>query len=79
MLEGSGCSCSRTSGDGVIRTCPKCCSAAIRAFLGCGIDNRELFAQVDSRVSVSGPVEGEDPVQALDRWFEATGRDPLVL
>ena len=74
-----GCSCAERSREtGVGYTCGHCLSAAIRRFLG-GVDNRELFEEVDSRVSVRGLGEGEDPVQALESWFEAEGLDPLVL
>ncbi len=61
----------------MLMTCPVCCTAAIGGFLG-GVDNQELFAEVDSRVSVRGPAEGEGALQALERWFLAEGRDPLV-
>ncbi len=44
-----------------------------------GVDNQELFAHIDSRVSVRGLVEGEDPIEGLGSWFEAEGRDPLVV
>ena len=74
----SGCSCAERSREaGIGYTCGACCSAAIRRFLG-GVDNRELFAEVDSRVSVRGLDSDEDPVQALNSWFEAEGLDPLV-
>ena len=73
-----GCSCAERSNGAVISTCPQCCSAAIRRFLSPGVDNRELFAEVDSRVSVSGVGEGEDSIVALSKWFEAEGLDPLV-
>ncbi len=73
-----GCSCAERSSETAISTCPLCCTAAIRSFLSPGVDNRELFAEVDSRVSVSGVGEGEGCVEALSRWFKAEGLDPLV-
>ena len=73
-----GCSCAERSGETVIRTCPLCCAAAIRGFFLGGLDNTELFSQVDTRVSVSGLDEDEDPVVGLSKWFEAEGLDPLV-
>ena len=74
----SGCSCAERSREADTGyTCPRCCSAAIRRFLG-GVDNQELFAEVDSRVSVRGLVEGEDSIDGLRSWFEAEGLDPLV-
>ncbi len=78
MEAGPGCGCAERSRESTVGyTCSRCCSAAIRRFLG-GVDNQELFAQVDSRVSVRGLDEDEDPVQALESWLEAEGLDPLV-
>ncbi len=72
------CGCANATESGAIHTCPICCNAALRGFLDGGVDNRELFEQVDRRVSVSGLGEGEIPVEALGRWFQAEGLDPLV-
>ena len=73
-----GCSCADARESGAITTCSICCNAALRRFLSEGVDSLELFAEVDSRVSVSGLDEDEDPITALSRWFEAEGLDPLV-
>ena len=78
-MESPGCSCAeRSRKSGVGYTCGRCCSTAIRRYLSEGLDSLELFAKVDSRVSVSGLDEDEDPIVALSRWFEAEGLDPLV-
>ncbi len=47
------CSCSDRSRDGQVFTCPECIRAAIRFWDGEGVDQLELFAQVDSIGSVS--------------------------
>ncbi len=79
MSSRPGCSCAeRSQATEVGHTCGRCCSAAIRRFLG-GVDNQELFARVDSRVSVRGLDSDEDPFQALESWFKTEGLDPLVV
>ena len=61
MILAPKCDCASLTRAAIhsVFTCPECCKAALRVLAGEALDQHELFAYVDSRVSVSGLVEGE--------------------
>ena len=58
MISLPECGCSARSEDGRVYTCPVCISAALRFWDGEGVDQYELFEQVDSLGSVSALSRG---------------------
>jgi len=47
------CSCSRRSSEGQVFTCPECMRAAIQFWDGEGVDQTEMFDDLDTLGSVS--------------------------
>ena len=69
-MQAPKCSCRKDSRSGLVFTCPQCVKAALGRLYGGGVDQVEMFSDIDSRVSVSGLVEGEE-LSSPDRGIGA--------
>ncbi len=59
MITLPKCGCSERSDDLRVFTCPVCVAAALRWWDGEGVDQHELFTDIDSKGSVSALNETE--------------------
>ena len=70
MLSLPKCICVELSREGVTRTCPECCKAALAFWAGERVDQHELFEYLDSPCSVSALLETETGLVPIQEVLE---------
>ena len=65
MISLPECSCSSRSSEGQVFTCPQCMRAAIQFWDGEGVDQYEIFDEVDTLGSVSALSRGRGELTAI--------------